>query len=255
LSERYSRQIAFSGIGEQGQVKLLRSRVAIIGLGALGTIAVNNLCRTGVGFIRLIDKDRVELINLHRQALYYEQDASGSIPKAAAAFDRLTKINSGITLEPVVAKVDATNIETLINDVDLALDCTDNIETRCIINEACDKLRKPWIYAGVLASAGLTMNVIPGETACFRCLYPDPPLPGSYPTCADVGVINSVTAVIASMESAEAIKILINSPDVRKNLFQIDVWNNSSGYINIGKNPDCPVCGRHEYENLKEPPD
>jgi len=251
LSQRYSRQVAFCGIGEEGQAKLLRSRVAIIGLGALGTIAANNLCRAGVGFIRLIDKDRVELVNLHRQALYDEQDASGSIPKAAAAFNHLTKINSEITLAPVVTEVNAANIETLINDVDLALDCTDNIETRCVINEACDKLRKPWIYAGVLASGGLTMNVIPGETACFRCLYPDPPLPGSYPTCVTVGVLNSVTAVIASIESAEALKILINSPEVRKNLFQIDVWNNGSGYIGIKKNPDCPVCGRHEYEMLK----
>ena len=247
MIQRYSRQIAFYGIGEEGQAKLLRSRVAIIGLGALGTIAANNLCRAGVGFIRLIDRDRVELMNLHRQALYDEEDASISTPKAVAAFNHLTRINSEITLDPVVAEVNAANIETLIGDVDLALDCTDNSETRSVINEACDELRKPWIYAGVLASGGLTMNIIPGETACFRCLFPDPPPADSYPTCAAVGILNGVTAVIASIESAEALKILIGSPEVRKNLFQIDVWNNNSNYIDIGKNPDCPVCGRHEY--------
>ena len=250
MSERYSRQIAFEGIGEEGQAKLLRSRVAIIGLGALGTVAANNLCRAGVGFIRIIDRDHVELINLQRQTLYNEQDASSRLPKAEAAFSRLSKINSEITLEPVVADVNATNIESLIHDVDLVLDCTDNIETRCLINEACDKLRKPWIYAGVLAGEGLTMNVIPGETACFRCLFPDPPLPGSYPTIVNVGVLNGVTAVIASVESTEAMKILLHSPEVRKNLFRIDVWNNISNYIDIEKNPDCPICGRHEYETL-----
>jgi adenylyltransferase/sulfurtransferase len=250
LPQRYSRQIAFDGIGEEGQAKLLRSRVAIIGLGATGTVAANNLCRAGVGFIRIIDRDYVELTNLQRQTLYDEQDVSSPITKASAAFDRLTKINSGITLEPVVTDVNASNIETLISDADLVLDCSDNIEVRYLINEACDKLKKTWIYAGALASEGLTMNIIPGETACFRCLYPDAPLPGSYPTCSTAGVINGVTAVIASIESAEALKILVHSPRVRKNLFQIDVWNNNSDYIDIEKNPDCPVCGRHEYEAL-----
>ena len=121
---------------------------------------------------------------------------------------------------------------------------------RYLINEACDKLRKPWIYAGALASEGLTMNIIPGETACFKCLFPETPIPGSYPTCSTIGVLNSVTSVIASIESAEALKILLCSPEVRKTLFHIDVWNNISGYIDIEKNPGCPVCGRHEYEAL-----
>jgi adenylyltransferase/sulfurtransferase len=146
-------------------------------------------------------------------------------------------------LSPVVVDVNAANIETLISDADLVLDCTDNVEIRCVINEACNKSGKTWIYAGVLAGQGLTMNIIPGETACFRCLYPDPPLPGSYTTIATAGILNSVTAVIASIESAEALKILLGSPEIRKNLFQIDVWSNSSGYIDVEKNPDCPVCG------------
>jgi adenylyltransferase/sulfurtransferase len=168
----------------------------------------------------------------------------------AEVANRLTRINSEIALEPVVTDVNAAGIERLICDVDLVLDCSDNIEVRYLINEACDKLRKPWIYAGALAGEGLTMNIIPGETACFRCLFPDAPPPGSYPTCSTTGALNGVTAVIASIESAEALKILVASPKVRKNLFQIDVWNNSSSYIDIEKNPDCPVCGRHEYERL-----
>ena len=248
MQDRYSRQIVFYGIGEEGQAKLSRSRVAIIGLGALGSVAANNLCRAGVGFIRLIDRDNVELTNLQRQTLYNEQDASSPILKAEAAFNHLAKVNSEITLAHVVAEVNAANIETFIDDVDLALDCTDNIETRYVINETCVKLRKPWIYAGVLASEGLTMNIIPGETACFRCLFPNPPPPGSYTTTATVGVLNSITGVIASIESAEALKILLGSPDVRKTLFRIDVWNSSSNYLKVEKNPGCPVCGRHEYE-------
>ena len=250
MLQRYARQIAFDGIGEYGQAKLLRSRVTIIGLGATGTVAANNLCRAGVGFIRIVDRDYVELINLQRQTLYDEDDVACPIPKAAAAFNRLAKINSEIMLAPVVADVNAATIDPLINDADLVLDCSDNIEVRYIINEACDKLRKPWIYAGVLAGEGLTMNIIPGETACFRCLFPETPPPGSYPTCSTAGVLNSITAAVASIESTEALKILIGSPKVRKNLFQIDVWNNSSGYIDVERNPDCPVCGRHEYDAL-----
>ena len=247
MQDRYSRQVVFYGIGEQGQAKLSRSRAAIIGLGALGSVAANNLCRAGVGFIRLIDRDCVELTNLPRQVLYNEEDVAASIPKAAAAFNHLAKINSEITLTPVVADVKAVNIEALINDVDLVLDCTDNIETRYLINEACVKSGKPWIYAGVLASEGLTMNIIPGETACFRCLFPNPPSPGSYTTTVTAGVLNSITGVIASIESAEALKILLGSPEVRKTLFRIDVWNSSSNYLKVEKDPGCPVCGRHEY--------
>ena len=243
MQDRYSRQIVFYGIGEEGQLKLSRSRVAIIGLGALGSVAANNLCRAGIGFIRLIDRDNVELTNLQRQTLYNEQDASSPIPKAEAALKHLTKVNSEITLAHVVTEVNAANIEALINDVDLVLDCTDNIETRYVINEACVKLRKPWIYAGVLASEGLTMNIIPGETACFRCLFQNPPPPGSYSTTATVGILNSITGVIASIESAEALKIMLGSPDVRKTLFRIDVWNSSSNYLKVEKNPRCPVCG------------
>lgn len=252
MLQRYSRQIILNGIGKEGQEKLLNSRIAIIGLGATGSVVANNLCRAGVGFIRLIDRDYVELSNLQRQLLYNEEDAANQTPKAIAAYTHLTKINSEIVLEPIVVDVNSSNIEALINDVDLVLDGSDNSDVRYLVNEACNKLRKPWIYAGVVTSEGMTMNIIPNETACFRCLYPVAHLPGSYPTANTAGVLNSITSTIASIESTEAIKILLQSPKVRKNLFWIDLWNNRSDYIDIEKNPDCPVCGHHNYQVLDQ---
>jgi adenylyltransferase/sulfurtransferase len=243
----------FDGLGKSGQEKLLESRVVIVGVGGLGTVAANNLCRAGVGFLRIVDRDCVELSNLQRQLLYDEEDASRHIPKATAACSHLSRINSGVALESVAAEVNASNIESLIADTDLVLDCTDNIETRYLINEACDKLGKPWIYTGVLRGSGLTMNILPGGSPCFRCLFPEVLPPGSYPTCKTEGVLNSIISVIASVETTEAMKILIGSPAVRKGLFYIDVWNNQAEYVEVRGNPDCPVCGRHQYEYVPTP--
>lgn len=254
LVERYSRQIIFGGIGQDGQQKLGQARVVIIGLGATGSVVANNLTRAGVGFIRLVDRDYVELTNLQRQLLYDEDDALHQLPKAIAAYNHLSRINSDILLEPIVADVNAANIERYISDVDLVLDGSDNIEVRYLINEACVKQLKPWIYAGALAGEGLTMNILPGDTACFRCLFPDAPPPGAVPTCSTAGVVNSSTVAIASIESAEALKILVGSPQVRKTLFQLDVWNSSADYIALERNPQCPVCGHHQFDALNRLP-
>lgn len=248
--QRYSRQTVFRGIGTEGQQKLLGSRVAIIGIGALGTVIANNLCRSGVGFLRLIDRDYVELSNLQRQTLFNEQDVAEQMPKAVAAYNHLSMVNSQIVLEPVVTDVSSSNIEELISDVDLVLDGSDNAEVRYLINEACHKKKTPWIYGGALVSSGATMNILPGDNPCYRCVFPGVPAPGSYQTCSTVGVLNMITGVIASVESSEAVKILVDSPDVRKNLFQIDVWNNMASYVDIKRNPNCPTCGGCSYEFL-----
>jgi molybdopterin-synthase adenylyltransferase len=250
LPERYSRQIVLKGIGEEGQEKLGHSRVIIIGMGALGTVIANNLCRAGVGFIRLVDRDYVDLSNLQRQVIFNEQDVAENLPKAVAALQYLQKVNSEITLEPVVSDVNAGNIEKLIEDVDLVLDGTDNLETRFLMNEACHKHHLPWIYGGALISYGMTMNIIPGETPCMRCIYANIPAPGSYPTCSSAGVLSMITGVIGCVQSAEALKVLTGSPAVRKNLMMIDVWNNTTQYIEIKKSPECPTCGQSRYEFL-----
>ena len=247
---RYSRQIIFRNIGEEGQQKLLDSSVAIIGLGALGTVSAGNLARAGVGRIKLIDRDYVELSNLQRQTLYDEEDASNAKPKAMAAFEHLSKVNSSITLEPVAADVNSTNIENLIKDCGLVLDCTDNFEVRLLINEACDQLQIPWIYCGAVGSTCMTMNIIPGATPCFVCFTGDSDNLESGQTCSTVGVLNMTTNIAASVQSAEAIKILLGSEDVRKDLFFMDVWKNSMNYLEIQRNLNCPVCGRHEYKFL-----
>lgn len=244
--ERYSRQEAFFGVGREGQQKLLESRVTLIGLGALGSASANLLARAGVGFLRLVDRDYVELSNLQRQMMYTEADAAEALPKATAAAEHIGQINSEITVDPVIADVNGGNIRALIEDVDLVIDATDNVEVRLLINEACHALKRPWIYGGALASYGMTMNILPGEDApCYHCMFDEAVPDGE--TCATAGVLGMLTSVVASIQCAEAVKILIGSPDVRRTLLAFDIWSNELDELEVAKNPDCPVCGRGEY--------
>lgn len=250
ISERYSRQAVFKGIGEEGQKALGHSRVAIVGVGALGTVIANSLARAGVGYIRLIDRDFVELSNLQRQTLFNEADVQENLPKAIAAARHLEKVNSEIQLEAVISDANPGNVENLLDGVDLVLDGTDNFETRYVINDVCLKKNIPWIYGGALGSTGMSMNIIPEKTACLRCLIPIKSENVSSGTCSTVGVLNMVTGIVASIEASEAVKILIGSPSVRKNLYYIDLWNNVLDYIDILPQPDCPCCAAKEFEFL-----
>lgn len=245
--ERYSRQEAFFGIGEEGQKKLLNSRVTIIGLGALGSASANLLARAGVGFLRLVDRDFVELSNLQRQMLYREQDAEEQTPKAIAAARLLAEINSEIEIEPVIVDVNGGNIRVLIEDADLVIDATDNVEARKLLCEACHALHKPWIYGGALASYGMTMNILPEEDApCFHCLF-DGQIPDGE-TCATAGVLGMLTSIVASIQCTEAVKILTGSSDIRRTMLAFDIWNNEFDELEVEKNPDCPVCVHEDYE-------
>jgi adenylyltransferase/sulfurtransferase len=242
----------YEKIGAEGQKKISAAKVTIIGIGALGSVIANNLCRAGVGSLRIVDRDYVELSNLQRQALFDEEDAAAEIPKAAAACSHLAIINSEINLDPVIVHVDSTNIAELIQDSDVVMDGSDNMELRFLINEACHKLKIPWVYGGVLGAAGNCMTILPADGPCFRCLMPEIPKPGSYPTCASVGVLNMASNIIASFESAEAIKIITGSPDVNRKIFVLDVWRNEADYLDLSKDPDCPVCAKGEYEILNK---
>ena len=242
--QRYARQIAFSGIGEAGQQILGSSRIAIVGVGALGTVSANCLARAGIGFMRLIDCDHVERINLHRQILYTEDDAERRVPKATAASSFLTRANSDIQIEPIVATLNADNAETILDNVDIVLDAVDNWQTRFLINEVCRKKSLPWIYCAVLGSQGMTMNFFPGDYPCLKCVVPDQAISSIQPTIATVGVLNTTTGTIASIQVAEAIKILLGSPCVRHGLFVADSWHNRFKTIPFEKDNNCPVCQR-----------
>jgi adenylyltransferase/sulfurtransferase len=240
--ERYSRQILFSPIGEAGQETLLQSKVAIIGCGALGTFQAAALARAGVGTLIILDRDYVEPSNLQRQWLFEEQDARDNMPKAAAAARAIARINSGTTVIPHITDLNPTNIEDLLGDADLLLDATDNFETRYLVNEFALSIGKPWIYGAAVGSYGITMPILPGTSACLQCLYPEPPTSGQ-PTCETAGVLGSITATIAAIQTADAIKLL-SGHQPRLRITTIDVWNGSVRQIDQPpRDPQCPACG------------
>jgi len=206
--DRYSRQILFDKIGEAGQRRLLDARVLLVGCGALGTVLANTLVRAGVGFLRIADRDFIELNNLQRQVLFDEADVRDHLPKAEAAARKLRAINSQVTIDPVIADVNHQNIERLAEGADLLLDGTDNFETRFLINDLAIKTKRPWIYGAAIGANGLVLPIIPGETPCLRCVFEEPPPAGSSPTCDTVGVLGPTVAIVAAYQAGEAIKIL-----------------------------------------------
>jgi adenylyltransferase/sulfurtransferase len=247
--ERYSRQIRFAGIGEHGQQSLLDARVAVAGCGALGSFQAGALSRAGIGFLRIIDRDYVELSNLQRQWLFDECDVEQAMPKAAAAARKIAGINRDVQVEPMVADLTPSNAEDLLGGVDLILDGTDNFETRYLINDFAVERGVPWVYGAAVGSYGIAMPVIPGQTACLRCIYPDPP-PGAQPTCETAGVLGSVTALIASWQVSEAIKILCGVEAASK-ITTVDVWSGDiRQVVQPGPVADCPACGRREFPYL-----
>ena len=249
--ERYSRQILFREIGEQGQERLLASHAVIVGCGALGSLQAMALARAGVGCLSIIDRDFVEPGNLQRQFLFEESDAADALPKAVAAERRLRLMNSGIEVHGVIADLDPSNAEELLDGAQLILDGTDNFETRYLINDFSLSRGTPWIYGAAVSSYGLTMPVIPGRTACLRCVYPEPPS-GAHPTCDTVGVLNALTAVIASLQVADAVKILSGRCDaVIPRITTIDVWYGTIRQIDQpARDPDCPTCAHRDFVHL-----
>ena len=250
--ERYSRQILFAGLGEEGQERLLRAHAAIVGCGALGSFQAAALARAGVGRLTIIDRDYVEPSNLQRQWLFEESDAAEALPKAVAAERRLARINSWVQARGVVADLTPANVEELVGEAQVILDGTDNFETRYLINDFALSRGIPWIYGAAVGSYGLTMPVIPGRTACLRCVYPDPPA-GAQPTCETAGVLNSITAVIAALQTADALKILAGRTDaVRARLTTADVWEGGVRQIEQpSPDPNCPACGARDFVHLE----
>lgn len=254
MSERYSRQILFEGIGEAGQQRLLGARALIVGCGALGSAQSEALARAGVGHLRIVDRDFVEASNLQRQVMFTERDARERLPKAVACAKRIAEINSDIKAEAEVAHVSHENVERLIADCDVVLDGTDNFATRFLINDACVKHNVTWVYGAAVGSYGVTMTVRPNVTPCLRCVFEDVPPAGSAPTCDTAGVIMPIISVVAAVQTAEALKLLTGQSNyLHKSLMQFDVWRNEWRRVALGgPRPDCLTCALRRFEMLED---
>jgi molybdopterin/thiamine biosynthesis adenylyltransferase len=253
--EKYSRQILFSGIGEAGQANLLSSSAVMVGCGALGTVVANLLVRAGVGRLAIIDRDFVEASNLQRQTLFEEADARAALPKAIAAERRLRAINSGVRVDGIVADLTPENALDLLSGFPLVLDGTDNFEARLLLNDAAISLGVPWIYTAAVGSYGVTMTILPGETACLACLTEGDEKSAAIAaeqTCDTSGILNAAVGVIASIEAAEATKILAGRPEaLNGKLISCDVWAGRFQSIRVARNPRCRACARHEFIYLE----
>jgi molybdopterin/thiamine biosynthesis adenylyltransferase len=253
LREKYSRQMLFAGIGEQGQARLLASSVVIVGCGAIGAAAANLLVRAGVGRMRIIDRDFVEPSNLQRQTLFDEADARDALPKAVAAERKLRAINASVGVEGVVADLTPQNVGELLAGFDVILDGTDNFETRFLVNDFAVKSARPWIYAAGVASYGITMTIRPGVTPCLACLLESgSTAPGFEDTCDTIGVLGPIVNLIASLEVAEAMKLLAGREEALHNrLVSCDVWSGHFQSVRVARNPACRVCARREFSYLE----
>jgi molybdopterin/thiamine biosynthesis adenylyltransferase len=251
LNERYSRQVLFGGIGLKGQQRLQEARVAIVGCGATGSAVASLLARAGVGQLRIIDRDYVEPSNLQRQSLFDEADAAESVPKAIAAARKIAAFNSSIVVEPQVTDLTPENVDSVLSTAQLILDGTDNFETRYLVNDYAVKNAVPWIYAAAVGSYAVTLNVLPGVTACLACLFPEAPQ-GMIETCETAGVLGSAVNLAASIEAAEAIKILVGAEDkLRRTLLSFDVWLNDRAEVRADKpRVECRACGKRDFIHL-----
>lgn len=251
---RYARQILFKPLGEEGQRKLLAARVVLIGCGALGSVLANTLVRAGVGFLRIVDRDYLELNNLQRQTLFDEDDVASNLPKAEAARRKLARINSKVEIEAIVTDANHRNIEQLAEGADLFLDGADNLETRFLVNDLAVKTHRPWVYGAVVGAAGLAMPIVPNETPCLRCVFESAPPPELNPTCDTAGILGSAVNIVASYQAAEAIKILTGQLDaLNRRLLSFDLW--AGRFVMLDRqrdytDGDCPCCKHCQFDYL-----
>jgi len=252
--DRYRRQVRLPEIGEDGQRRLLASSVLVAGCGALGSVAAMLLVRAGIGRVVLADRDIVDQANLHRQLLYDDEDAATPTPKADAAARHLARANPEVRCEAVVADLDRTNVPRLVDSVDLVLDGADNYELRFLLNEACVRVGRPFVSGAAVGTYGMQFTVLPGETACYRCLVDEVPAPGSTPTCETAGILATVSTIVASMQATEAIKVLSGNRDqVRRTLWAVDPWAGTRSEVAIVRKSGadgCPVCAQGRFDWL-----
>lgn len=249
--DRYVRQLRYPPIGRGGQEQICASSVLVCGCGALGSVLANTLARAGVGHLRIVDRDFLELNNLQRQVLYDEQDVADNLPKVIAAAKKLRRINSQIRIEPIIADVDYSNVHNLFEGVDVVVDGTDNFETRFLLNDAAHRFGVPWVYGGCIGAEGQTMTIIPGETGCLSCLLPDVPPPGTTPTCDTAGILAPIVNMVASFQACEALKIVSGNRDmISRTLCIFDLWDNRLRQVKLDAlrgESGCSTCGQAKF--------
>jgi molybdopterin/thiamine biosynthesis adenylyltransferase len=247
---RYSRQELFAGLGREGQARLRRARVVVVGCGALGSVAAEMMVRAGVGALTVIDRDFVEESNLQRQSLFDEQDVAAGLPKAAAAETHLRALNSEVEVRGVVTDLVADNADALLEGAALVLDGTDNFETRFLLNDVCVRAGRPWVYGACVGSYGLALLVRPGVSPCLRCLLEERPAPGSGPTCDTAGVVAPIVHVIAGIQVAEALKLLSGRTEsLLAGLVTVDLWTGQFDVLDLGgRAPWCPACTAGQFD-------
>ncbi|MFG0312751.1 MAG: ThiF family adenylyltransferase [Phycisphaerales bacterium] len=256
---RYTRQRRLSFWDSTAQSKLANAHAMIIGVGALGCPCADLLARAGVGRLTLIDRDVVDITNLHRQTLYTDADARSNRPKAIAAAERLRAVNPDIEIHPVVADLNANDAEFILEQEqhgkpDILIDGADNFETRYILNDLSVKYSIPYVYAGAVSTRGMATVFLPPESPCLRCLFPEPPPPGSQPTCESVGVFSPVSSIIASYQASEALKVLMgHERRAMRSLLEFDLWEGQRRRIDLSgsRDPDCLCCTRRQFEFLE----
>ena len=252
--DRYHRQKLLPGWGAEGQARLAEARVLLVGCGALGCAIADSLARAGVGHLTIVDRDVVELTNLQRQTLFTERDAADGVPKAEAARRRLSEVNSEVEVRAVVADFSSRNAEKLGSDATIVLDGTDNFETRYLINDLAVKRSIPYVYGGAVATRGMAMSIVPGRTPCLRCVFEEPPPPGTAATCDTAGVLGPIIATVAAYQATEAIKLLLGQSElVAAVLMETDLWSGIHRRIDISKakRSDCPCCALRQFEFLE----
>lgn len=250
LNERYSRQVLFKPVGVEGQARLSDARVGLVGCGALGSVISSHLVRAGVGFLRLVDRDFLELSNLQRQMLFTEADVAARLPKAVAAARHLAEMNSEVVVEPLVADLTPFAMVDFADGLDMLVDGTDNFATRFLINDLAVSRGLPWVYGGVVGASGMTMTIVPGDGPCLRCVFRDLPPPGAAPTCDTVGVLNTVVALVASLEANEILKLIVDPTRRNRGLLTVDLWDLTFETVDVVRDPECPACGQRRFPFL-----
>ncbi len=252
--ERFSRHYLLAQIGPEGQARLGRASALVVGCGGLGATIATGLVRSGVGHVILVDSDSVAVSNLHRQLLYYDEDVrSGPRPKVELAAERLSLVHPELRVEPLVTRLEPGNALDLVALADVVVDGTDQMLTRYVINDACVKLGKPWIYGGVLGTFGMTMTISPGHGPCLRCLFREPPTGEGLPTCHTVGVLGTVPMTFGMIQATLALRVLLGDHGLAGRLMSFDTWTLESHVTKVSRDPQCPACGQARYDFLPLP--